>query len=384
MTVPLVDLRAQYLGVKGEVDAAIARVLARASFVRAKEVALLERDLARYCNAGEAVGVSSGSEALRLAMLACGIGPGDEVITSPMTFVATVEAIVHVGATSVFADIEPDTYNLDPSRVEEAVTGRTKAILPVHLYGYPADMDAINQLAGVRGLIVIEDAAQAQGAQYRGRQVGTIGNVGCFSFYPTYNLGAFGDAGAIVTDDPGIAAEVRLLRDHGRVDAYEHVRPGFNSRMDALQAAVLQVKLTRLDEWNARRRAIASLYRQLLSSDTLVLPAEEPSVEPVYHRFVVRTPRRGHMRRALKSAGIETGVHFPIPVHLQPGYRSLGYRVGDFPVSERASQEVLSLPMFPELEDDDIAEVARCFRLADSAIPLMPAGASGSWAAGGE
>ena len=382
MTIPLVDLRAQYLGVKGEIDAAMARVLARASFVHAEEVALLERDLAKYCKVKEAVGVSSGSEALRLAMLACGVGPGDEVITSPMTFVATVEAIVHVGATPVFADIEQHTYNLDPSRIEDVVTERTKAIVPVHLYGYPADMRAITQIADARGLIVIEDAAQAQGAKYHGRQAGTIGKVGCFSFYPTYNLGAFGDAGAIVTNDTGIAEQVRLLRDHGRVDKYEHLRPGFNSRMDALQAAVLQVKLTKLDGWNARRRAIASFYRRLIGGDTVVLPAEQPSVEPVYHRFVVRTSRRGHVRRVMTSAGIETGMHFPIPVHLQPGYRSLGYRVGDFPVSERASQEVLSLPMYPELEDDDVAEVVRCFQLAEPAMSMTSLGVAGSLAPG--
>lgn len=364
MTIRLVDLRAQYLSFKGEIDAAIDGVLARASFVRGDEVALFERAFATFCGVKEAVGVASGSDALRLALIVCEVGPGDEVVTTPLTFVATAEAIFQAGAKPVFADIDSDTLNLDPVQVRRVITEKTKAILPVHLYGNPVDMDGLLEIAARHGLRVIEDAAQAHGARYKDQRVGTMGDAGCFSFYPTYNLGAFGDAGMVVTNNSRVAERIRLLRDHGRQGKYEHLRVGFNSRMDALQAAVLQVKLTRLDGWNARRRAIASGYRKLLSDSGLGLPSEDPWVEPVYHRFVVRTPRRGHTRRLLTSANIETGMHFPIPVHLQPAFRQLGYQLGDFPVSERAAQEVLSLPMYPELTDGQVHEVARSLRQA--------------------
>ena len=378
MTIPLVDLRAQYLSLKGEIDAAIDRVLARASFVHGEEVALFEREFARFCEVKEAIGVASGSEALRLALIACEVGPGDEVVTTPLTFVATVEAISQVGAKPVFADIDPDTCNLDPAQVGRVVTEKTKAILPVHLYGNPADMDGVREIAARHGLKVIEDAAQAHGARYKGQRVGTIGDAGCFSFYPTYNLGAFGDAGIVVTNDSRTAERIRLLRDHGRRGKYEHLCVGFNGRMDALQAAVLQVKLTTLDTWNARRRAVASAYRKLLSDSGLGLPSEDPRVEPVYHRFVVRVPSRGHIRRLLTSANIETGMHFPIPIHLQPAYRHLGYQTGDFRVSERAAQEILSLPMYPELTDDQVHEVARCLRQAPSVSVEVQVEAAGS------
>ena len=379
MTVPLLDLRAQYFSLKGEIDAAISGVLARMSFVHAEEVALFEREFARFCEAREAIGVASGSEALRLALLACGIGPGDEVITTPLTFIATVEAICHVGAKPVFVDVDPKAWNIDTARIEGATTERTKAVVPVHLYGNPADMDGIRDIAARHGLRVIEDAAQAHGARYKGQRVGAIGDVGCFSFCPSTNLGAFGEAGMVVTNDPEIAEQIRLLRDHGRIDRYEHVCVGFNCRMDAIQAAVLRIKLRRLDTWNARRRAIASAYRVLLRGKGLELPPESRFVEPVYHRFVIRSSRRGHIRRVLTSAGIETGIHFPIPVHLQPAYRHLGCRTGDFPASERAAREILSLPIFPELTDGQVHEVARCFSQAASvSLDVWAEAATGS------
>lgn len=360
MTIPLVDLKAQYLSLKGEIDAAIGRVLARATFIHGEEVALFEREFAEFCQIKEAVGVSSGTDALCLALKACDIGPGDEVITTPLTFVATVEAICQVGASPILVDVDPNSCNLDPTKIEWAITERTKAIVPVHLYGNPAEMDTICHTARVFGIKVIEDAAQAHGAKYKGQPVGTLGDAGCFSFYPSTNLGAFGDAGMVVTGDSRIAERVRLLRDHGRNDnRSEHLCVGFNSRMDTLQAAILRVKIRMLDRWNARRRDIASLYRRLLRGSGVILPSEDASGEPSYHSFVIRTSQRGHLRRALASAGIETGVHFPVPVHLQPAYRHLGRPLGALPVSELAAQEVLSLPMYAELTDQQVYEVSR-------------------------
>ena len=358
MTVPLVDLRAQYLSLKREIDEAIGRVLLRASFIHGEEVAFFEREFAAYCGAKEAVGVASGTDALLMALQACDVGPGDEVITTPLAFVSTVEAICRVGARPVFVDIDPGTCNLDASRIQAAVTARARAVVAVHMYGNPADMDATCDVARRNGLAVIEDAAQAHGAKYRGRYVGTLGQVGCFGFYPSANLGAFGDAGMAVTDDATIAGRIRLLRDHGRqVRGAEYLVVGLDSRMDTLQAAVLEVKLARLDEWNARRRELALMYRRLLGGLALELLPESPWAEPSYHSFVIRTAQRGHLRRALTSAGIDTGINFPIPLHLQPAYRHLGYQTGDFPASERAAQEVLCLPMYPELTDSQVLEV---------------------------
>ena len=364
MTIPLVDLKAQNVLIEGAINRAIGRVIAMANFIQGEEVGLFEREFAKFCGAAQAVGVGSGTQALQFALLACGIGPGDEVITTPFTFIATAEAVSHVGATPVLVDVEPDSCNLDPRKIEAAITEKTKAILPVHLYGRPADMDGICAVAARHGLKVIEDAAQAHGARYDGKPVGTMGDASCFSFYPAKNLGAFGDAGIVVTDDPRIANEVRLLRDHGRKDKYEHLSIGFNGRMDTLQAAVLRVKLAWLSEWNARRRYIASTYRRLLQDQNLVLPSEDEGVEPVYHLFVVKTTQRGHLRRVLKASGIDTGIHYPIPLHLQPAYRHLGHQVGDFPESERAALEVLSLPMYPELTDDQLHQVVDGVRTA--------------------
>ncbi len=365
MTVPLVDLKAQYLSMKGEIDTAISRVLSRACFIQGEEVALFEREFADFCGASEAIGVASGSDALRLALAACAIGPGDEVITTPLTFVATVEAICHVGATPVLVDIDPETLNIDPEGIESAITSRTRAVVPVHLYGFPVEMERICQIACKSGLKVIEDASHAHGATYKNKRVGSIGHLGCFSFYPSNILGAFGDAGMVVTSDSAMASQIRLLQNHGRGQGWEeHLRVGFNSRMDTLQAAVLRVKLLRLNKWNDRRRAIASRYRKLLKNQSIKLPPEHACGEPVYYHFVVRTPQRGHWRRALKSIGIDTGIHFPIPVHLQAAYRHLGYQIGDFPASERAAQEVISLPIYPELTDMQVQQVAGCFSQA--------------------
>lgn len=362
--IPLVDLKAQYTSIKSEIDEAIARVLAQTAFIQGEDVALLEQEFASFCGAREGVGVASGTEALRLALLALGVGPGDEVITTPLTFIATASAIVHVGARPVFADVDPVTLNIDPSHIEAAVTSRTKAIIAVHLHGNPADMDPIREVADRHGLKVIEDAAQAHGARYKGRRVGTLSDVACFSFYPGKNLGAYGDAGMVITDDPQVAEQVRLLRDHGRRDKYEHLQVGSNSRLDTIQAAIVRAKLRHLEQWNDRRRAIARLYRSLLEGTGLGLPQEDEWAEPVYHLFVVRTPERDRLQASLKRAGIATGIHYPIPLHLQPAFSSLGYGAGDFPYSEQAANDMLSIPIYPELSDTQVHQVARVIREA--------------------
>ena len=358
MTVPFVDLRAHNHSIRGAIDSAVDRVISRSNFIQGEEVGLFEREFADYCGVREAIGVSSGTEAVRLSLLACRVGPGDEVITTPFTFIATAEAVSQVGATPVFVDVDPESCNLDPRGIEAAITDRTKAILPVHLYGRPANMGSICAIAKAHGLRVIEDAGQAHGAKYEGVRTGGMGDVGAFSFYPSMNLGAFGDAGMMVTNDPEKAEEARLLRDHGRKEKYEHLRLGFNGRLDTLQAAVLRVKLTRLDRWTASRQAIAATYRRLLQNEDIRLFADDNGTESVHHLFVIRTGQRGHLRRSLTASGIETGVHYPIALHLQPAYRHLGYQIGDFPESERAAREVLSLPMFPELTDGQVHQVS--------------------------
>jgi dTDP-4-amino-4,6-dideoxygalactose transaminase len=359
MTIPLVDLKAQTASLRGAIDGAMNRVISRANFIQGEEVSLFEREFAEFCGVQEAVGVASGTEALRLALLACGVKAGDEVITTPFTFIATSAAISQVGATPVFVDVEAHSCNLDPRLIEAAITSKTKAILPVHLYGRPADMDGICAVARKHGLKVIEDCAQAHAARFRGRRTGSLADAACFSFYPAKNLGAFGDGGMVVTSSPEVADEVRLLRDHGRRDKYEHLRLGSNSRLDTLQAAILRVKLPWLDKWTERRQAIAASYRSLLQNEDLTFLAENDEVyQSACHLFVIQTPQRGQIRRALSASGIETGVHYPIPLHMQPAYHHLGYRTGDFPACERASQEVLSLPIYPELPEGQVREVA--------------------------
>ena len=357
--IPLVDLKAQYRDVKVEVDAAVAAVLASGHFILGPEVQAFEREFGAYCDTAFAVGVNSGTSALHLALLAAGVGQGDEVITSAFTFVATVAAIEYTGARAVLVDVDPLTLTIDPDRIEAAITPRTKAIIPVHLYGLPADMDPILDIARAHGLVVVEDAAQAHGAEYKHRRAGSIGDLGCFSFYPGKNLGAAGDGGAITTANEDYAGKVRLLRDWGAEQKYLHVVKGFNFRLDEIQAAILRVKLRRLEAWTELRRRHARAYGSLLSNTAVRLPHETGDGRHVYHLYAVRTPERDRVRSELHAAGVQAGIHYPIPVHLQPAYANLGYQRCDFPVSEQAADEVLSLPLYPELTGEALERVAR-------------------------
>ena len=358
MRIPLVDLKAQYLSIKGEIDAAIADVIDHTIFVGGEQVRRFEEEFAAFCGVKHAVGVGNGTDALELALLACGIGVGDEVITVAHTFAATVEAIVFRGARPVLVDIDARTYNIDVSKIEACITERTKAIMPVHLYGQPADMDPILDLARQYGLMVIEDAAQAHGAKYKGRVVGSLGDVACYSFYPAKNLGAYGDAGAVVTNSEEIASKVAVIRDHGAPNKYVHEVVGCNSRLDALQAAVLRVKLRHLHEWNAARLERVEWYNRLLADIDVVTPYEPTWAESVYHLYVVRVARRDLVRSRLAEDGIATGIHYPIPLHLQPAFRYLGYQEADFENAEACAQEVLSLPMYAELTEEQVRQIA--------------------------
>jgi dTDP-4-amino-4,6-dideoxygalactose transaminase len=359
--IPTADLRQQYRAIKGEIDAAVARVLDSAQFVLGDDVAAFEREFAAYCRVSDAVAVNSGTSALHLALLASGVGPGDEVITVPFTFVASVAAIELAGAKPVLVDIEPRYFTMDPGAVESAITPRTKAIMPVHLFGQPADMDAILDIARRRGLIVVEDAAQAHGAEYHGRRCGSIGDSAGFSFYPGKNLGAYGEGGGVTTNDPEIARRLRLLRNWGEETRYEHIVRGFNCRMDGIQGAILRVKLRYLDGWTESRKALAARYRTALAGTEVVAPAERPDSTHVYHVFAVRVAQRDAWRAWLADQGVHTGVHYPVPVHLQPAYADLGYTAGAFPNAEAVAAEVLSLPMFPELTNAQIDRIGRLF-----------------------
>ena len=354
MGIPLVDLKAQYKVIKPEIETALRRVIESTAFILGPEVAAFEEEFAAFCEARHAVGISSGTDALHLALRACGVKPGDEVITTPFTFIATTEAISMCGARPVFVDIDGRTYNIDPTQIEAHITPRTKAILPVHLYGQPADMDPILEIARRYHLRVIEDAAQAHGARYKGKRVGTLADVACFSFYPGKNLGAYGDAGAIVTNDDGIAEQVQLLRNHGRREKYEHLMEGFGNRLDALQAAILRAKLPYLEEWNKRRQECAAQYTRLLADQEIVTPFVPEWAEPVWHLYVVRVKDRERVRAELRQAGIASGIHYPLALHVQPAYEYSGYHRGDFPYAEAATAEVLSLPMYPELTEAQI------------------------------
>jgi dTDP-4-amino-4,6-dideoxygalactose transaminase len=367
--IPLVDLKAQYLAVKDEIDRAIARVLDSCQFVLGPEVEAFEQEFAAYCRASFAVGVNSGTSALHLALLAAGIGAGDEVITVSHTFVATAAAVGYVGARPVFVDVTPTAYLIDPARIEAAITPRTKAIIPVHLYGQCADMEPVLEVARRHRLLVIEDAAQAHGAEYEGRRAGSLGDLACFSFYPGKNLGAYGEAGAVVTGDADFARALRSLRDHGQSSKYHHEYIGYNFRMEAIQGAVLRVKLAHLDSWNSRRRALAALYRDALAEADVRLLEEEGYGLPVYHIFPVFTERRDALEKHLGARGVRTGIHYPTPVHLQPAFSNLGYRPGDLPVTERAARETLSLPIYPELEDEAVREIARSIMSFKGAQP---------------
>ena len=360
--IPFVDLRAQLRPIKAEIVAAIDRVLESGQFVLGAEVEAFEDEFARYCGVQNAVAVNSGTSALHLALLAAGVGPGDEVITVPHTFVATVAAVCYTRARPVFVDIEPRSYTIDVGHIESTVTERTKAILPVHLYGQPADMDPIMDIARRRGLVVIEDAAQAHGAEYKGRRVGSIGDIGCFSFYPGKNLGAYGEGGAVTTNNTEYARTIRMLRDWGQDRKYNHALKGFNYRMDGIQGAILRVKLNDLDKWTLARRALATRYDHLLSGSGAQTPAVMPYSHHVYHIYAVRVARRDTVQERLRAEGIQTGIHYPVPVHLQPAHADLGYGHGDFPHAEKAAREVLSLPMYAELTDVWIDRVGAAVR----------------------
>ncbi|MGZ8905427.1 MAG: DegT/DnrJ/EryC1/StrS family aminotransferase [Methylobacter sp.] len=356
--IPFVDLKTQYAGIKNEVNSAIQGVLDSCQFTLGSEVAAFEEEFSDYCQAQYGIGVNTGTSALHLALLAAGIGPNDEVITVPFTFVATVAAIDYTGAKPVFVDIDPSSFTMDVNAIEGAITEKTKAILPVHLYGQPADMDPILEIAKRHNLIVIEDAAQAHGAEYKGHRVGSLGDMGCFSFYPGKNLGAYGEGGMVVTNNAGYTRTVRLLRDWGAEQKYQHVLKGYNYRLEGIQGAVLRVKLKHLDAWTEGRRAAAAHYNELLSDSGVQTPEAMSYARHVYHVYAIRTQHRSEWQQALQAKGIQTGIHYPIPVHLLPAYADLGYTKGDFPHSEKAANEVLSLPMFPELTQAQCKEVS--------------------------
>jgi len=357
VSVPFVDLQAQYALLSDEIEETILRSLRSTDYILGDEVEIFEQEFAAYCGTDFAVGVDSGFSALELALRAYGIGPGDEVITVANTFVATAFAISSTGATPILVDIAFDTFNLDVNQLEGVITPKTKAIIPVHLYGHPAEMDCIMDVAGKHGLIVIEDACQAHGARYRQQRAGSIGHAAAFSFYPAKNLGACGDGGMVVTNDPRVAKEIRMLRNYGQREKYLHSVQGYNRRLDTLQASVLRVKLRHLDDWNSERRNHAELYGRLLGGSTVEIPLTSQLTEPVWHLYVVRSTVRAKLQAWLDEHNISTGIHYPVPVHLQPAYRSLGYHRGDFPVSERYCEEILSLPMYAELSPTLIERV---------------------------
>jgi len=355
--IQFVDLVAQYQQIKPEVDAAMAKVCSRGDFILGEDVKLFEQEFAAFCKVPHCVAVANGTEALKLALLACGVGPGDEVITCTHTFIATVFAIHQAGAKPVLVDCDPQTYTIDIAQVERAITPRTKAIIPVHLYGQPADMDPILAVARKHKLYVIEDACQAHGAEYKVRRCGSMGDIAAFSFYPGKNLGAYGDGGAVTTTRADLAERVSLLRNHGQKVKYEHIVKGFNSRLDTLQAVVLRIKLRHLEQWNEARRRAAAKYDRLLAGTRLVTPKVAPYAKPVFHLYVVQVPDRKKQQAAFDAANISHGIHYPIPVHLQPAFAELGYKLGSFPVTEALVSKIISLPMFPELTDSQIERV---------------------------
>lgn len=355
--VPYLDLPAQIRSLRSELDAAIARTLDHCSFCLGPDVAQFEKDFARFCGAEHAIGFNSGTSALHIAMMLLNVGRDDEVITTPHTFVATSWAISYVNAKPVYVDIDDATFNLNPELIERAITPRTKAIMPVHLYGHPFDIDPILAVARRHNLPVVEDSAQAHGAKYKGKTIGTFGDISCFSFYPGKNLGACGEGGALVTNNSAYAARARSLREHGSSVRYYHDEVGFNYRMEGIQGAVLGVKLKKLDDWTAARRRVAHRYHELLADTPLQLPREATWAESVYHLYVVRHPKRDDLKKHLEANGVGCALHYPLPLHLQKCYASLGYREGSFPVSEKAARECLSLPIFPELTEAQIQRV---------------------------
>jgi UDP-2-acetamido-2-deoxy-ribo-hexuluronate aminotransferase len=359
--VPMVDLKKQFQEIRGEIFAVLKEILESSHYVLGAKVSEFEKKVAAYYDVREAIGVASGTDALHLALDALGIGEGDEVITTPFTFFATVEAILYTGATPVFVDIEPETFNIDVDQIEENITKKTKAILPVHIFGHPADMVRIINIAGKKRLKVIEDCAQSFGAEVNDKKAGSFGDAGCFSFYPSKNLGGYGDGGLITLNNPKIAEITRQLRNHGSKGSYRHKRVGFNSRLDEIQAGILLVKFRRIDEYNRERRQHAALYNRFLA-DTVRCPAEKKGVYHVYHQYTITSKKRGLIQERLKENGISSVVYYPVPLHLQEALKFLGYQKGDFPVAEKTAKEVLSLPMYPELEETTIKKVARIIR----------------------
>jgi dTDP-4-amino-4,6-dideoxygalactose transaminase len=367
MRIPFVDLKTQYLSIKDEIDQAMSKVIMDSAFIGGKYLRTFENNFANYIGTKHCIGVGNGTDALFVSLKALGIKEGDEVITVANSFIATSEAITAAGARVVFADCGDKTYNIDTSKIENAVSKRTKAIIPVHLYGQPADMDAIMQIAQRHSLFVVEDAAQAHGAQYKGKRIGTIGDCACFSFFPGKNLGAYGDAGAIVTDDDGLARRARMFANHGRVEKYNHEFEGFNSRLDGLQAAVLNVKLRHLEKWTERRGAIATIYNEGLK-DAVITPAVSPEVRHVYHLYVVRVKERDEIRKFLDEKGISTGIHYPVPLPFLRAYSYLGHGHGEFPVSYALKDEILSLPIHGDMADEQVYYVIKQLKEAVTKI----------------
>ncbi len=366
--IPLIDLKAQYRSIQTEIEAAVLSVLASGEYILGKEVSAFEREFSQYCGGAEAVAVNSGTSALHIALLSAGIGPGDEVITVPMTFIATASAIDYTGARPVLVDIDPTTWTMDPDRVEAAITARTKAIVPVHLHGRVADMDPILDIARRRNLVVIEDAAQAHGAEYRGRRAGSLGDIACFSFYAGKNLGACGEGGAALSHNPEFVRRMRLLRDWGADRKYNHVLKGFNYRMENLQGAILRIKLRKLETWTGARCALASLYDVHFDSFGMARPHKAAAGDRhVYHVYAVRVPNRDRVHSAMTAAGVGVGIHYPVPVHLQPAFADLGHVRGDFPVSEQLAVETLSLPIYPEMTEAAMDTCVRALKTAMSA-----------------
>ena len=368
--VPFLDLKLQDQALSGEISSAIREVIDATAFAGGRFVSEFEKDFATFCSADFAIGVGSGTEAIWLVLLALGVGPGDEVITVPNTFIATAEAITFAGAKPVFVDIEPNTYNMNPAKLEEAITPSTKAIIPVHIFGQMADMDPILEVANRHGIPVVEDAAQAHGAMYKGRPAGSFGIASCFSFYPGKNLGAYGEAGGIVTGDAELDEKIRILRDHGQPEKYQHTVVGWNARMDGIQAAVLRVKLAHLSDANEKRRKNANRYEQALEGvDGIQLPFCADYAEHVYHIYAIRLSDRENVKQYLTEHGVDSGIHYPVPLHLQEAYEHLGYQEGEFPVSEICAREFLSLPMFPGLTEEQITRVAQSVRTASLVSP---------------
>jgi dTDP-4-amino-4,6-dideoxygalactose transaminase len=360
--IPLVDLKAGFEPIRQEVMQAIESVFAGMNLYLGPNVSGLEEEFSAYCKARYAIGVGSGTEAIQIALLGCGIGEGDEVITTPNTFFATVEAIAYTGATPVFVDIDPRTFTIDVNQIEQRISKKTRAIIPVHMYGQSADMDPVMELAQKHGIRVIEDACQAHGAEYKNRKCGAMGDAGCFSFYFTKNLGGYGEGGIAVTGAQDMNQQIRLYRNHGHTTKFEHTVIGYNSRLDEIQAAILRVKLKYLDAYNDSRRRIAALYGELLKDTPLQLPEEAENRRHVYHLYVVRTRERERLQEYLSGKGVGTGIHYKLPIHLQEACRKYGYRAGDFPEAERASSEILSLPIYPELGNEDIGYIAETIK----------------------